>query len=63
MKPETFRMILQSAMDGSHDGLTKILEIYAPLIKKYSWINGKFDEDLKQYILIHIALNISKFNI
>lgn len=63
MKPEEFRAILQAAVAGSHEALEKILELYEPLINKHSRINGKMDEDLKQYILIHIALNISKFDI
>lgn len=32
-----------------------------PLIRKYSFNGPEFDEDLHQYLLIHIALNISKF--
>ena len=28
-----------------------------------SYLYGRLDEDLKQYILMHIALNISKFKI
>lgn len=63
MKPEEFHKVLENATLGSHDALEKILELYDPLINKYSWIDGRFDEDLKQYILMHIALNISKFNI
>ena len=39
--------------------LEKLLELYEPLITKYSKVNGKLDEDLRQYQLIHIALNIS----
>ena len=31
----------------------------ATILEQY----GRLDEDLKQYILIHIALNISKFKI
>lgn len=63
MKPEEFRRILEEAIMGSHEALEKILELYDPLINKHSWVNGRFDEDLKQYILIHIALNISKFDV
>lgn len=63
MKPEEFRRILLEATLGNHEALEKILELYGPLISKYSWVDGKFDEDLKQYILIHIALIISKFDI
>ena len=61
--PEEFRRILQEATLDSHEALEKILELYDPLINKYSWVDDKIDEDLKQYILIHIALNISKFDI
>lgn len=63
MTKEDFRLILQAAVSGSHEALENILELYAPLINKHSLVDGKIDEDLRQYILIHIALNISKFNI
>lgn len=61
MKREEFQLALQAAISGSHEALEKLLKMYAPLIDKHSKINGQLDEDLKQYILIHIALNISKF--
>ena len=35
--------------------------LYDPLIDKHCFINGKHDDDLKQYLLMHLALNISKF--
>ena len=54
-------MTLLEAVSGSHEALEKILELYAPMINRYSLVNGRLDEDLRQYILIHIALNISKF--
>lgn len=58
-----FRDILQAAIDGEHAALEIILDMYGPLIRKYSHVDGVFDEDLHQYILIHIALKISQFNI
>ncbi|MDO4167602.1 MAG: helix-turn-helix domain-containing protein [Eubacteriales bacterium] len=61
MNREEFRLTLLEAVSGSHEALEKILELYAPLIDKHSFVNGRMDEDLRQYILIHIALNISKF--
>ncbi len=61
MDKATFRRVLQGAVAGSHDDLEVILELYAPLIDKHCYIDGKFDEDLRQYILMRIALNISKF--
>ena len=56
-----FYTILQGAVSGSHKDLESILVLYESLIRKYCYFNGKYDEDLHQYILIRIALNISKF--
>lgn len=61
MKAEEFRMVLYDAIGGSHEALEQLLAQYEPLINKHSMVNGALDEDLRQYILIHIALNISKF--
>lgn len=58
-----FRSILTAAVAGEHSALKIILEQYSPLINRYSVINGELDEDLRQYILMHIALNIGKFSI
>lgn len=63
MNREEFRLTLMEAISGSHEALEKLLELYAPLIDRHSRVNGQIDEDLRQYILIHIALNISKFTI
>lgn len=50
-------------MAGSHENLEELLQLYMPMINKYSYLDGQLDEDLRQYIMIHIALNISKFPI
>ncbi len=56
-----FPDVLQGAVEGNHEDLEEILKLYMPMIDRYSYLNGKLDEDMKQYIMIHIALNISKF--
>ena len=61
MTKNEFALILQGAVAGRHDDLEKILDLYEPLIRKHSYHNGVFNEDLHQYLLIHIALNINKF--
>ncbi len=63
MTAEEFKAVLQAAIAGSHEALETILDQYEPLIRKHSYIEGRYDEDLHQYLLIHIALNISKFSI
>lgn len=60
---DLFRITLQGAVAGNHDDFEKIVDLYAPLIEHHCYINGKYDEDLHQYILMRIALKISKFNI
>ena len=63
MNASEFKKVLQGAVLGNHRDLESILELYMPMIEHHSYLYGRLDEDLKQYILIHIALNISKFNI
>ena len=48
---------------GKSSGFRDHTELYMPMIEHNSYLYGRLDEDLKQYILIHIALNISKFKI
>ena len=63
MNASEFKKVLQGAVLGNHRDLESIMELYMPMIEHNSYLYGRLDEDLKQYILIHIALNISKFNI
>ena len=58
---EKFQRVLEGAIAGKHGDLEALLQLYMPLINHYSMLNGKLDEDLRQYLMIHIALNISKF--
>lgn len=63
MSQEEFHNVLTGAVAGSHEDVAQILELYMPLIDKHSYVNGRLDEDLKQYLMIHIALQIGKFPI
>lgn len=63
MSHEEFRNVLQGAISGNQDDVEKLLKMYSPLVNRSSHIQGKLDEDLRQYILMHIVKNISKFKI
>ncbi len=63
MSKEKFHNVLTGAVAGCHEDLEQILELYMPLIDRHSYMNGRLDEDLKQYLMIHIALQIGKFPI
>ena len=63
MTKEEFRSVLTGAMAGCHKDMEQMLELYMPLIDKYSYVNGRLDEDLKQCLMIHITMQIGKFPI
>ena len=63
IKPNEFESVLIRAVSGSHSDIEFILKMYAPLIDRSSYFRGKLDEDLRQYILIHVVKNIAKFKI
>lgn len=56
MKKTDFDMILERAVNGSRSDIEQILKLYEPLINKASYIKGKIDEDLKQYIWVHLDI-------
>ena len=56
-----FKVILQNAIGGNCNDMDKLLQMYNPLIKRYSYIHGKIDKDLRQYLFVHIIKNLSKF--
>ncbi len=63
MTSEKFANLLSASISGSEAAIEKIIELYAPLINSNSILYGKQDEDLRQYIILHIIKNISKFKI
>ena len=58
MSAKEFRTTLMAAVNGSNEALADIIEI-----NSRSYIDGELDEDLRQYILLHIFKNISKFSL
>lgn len=63
MKENNFEFLLKSAVEGNVIAIGEILMLYEPLIRKYSYIYGKFDEDLHQELMGTIFSNIHKFKI
>lgn len=63
MNSKDFYMMLASAISRNNEAIEKILELYAPLINSTAILYGKSDEDLRQYIILHIIKKIPKFKI
>lgn len=61
MTAHEFRSLLQRAISGDNAAIELILLMYMPIINRYSVIDGKFDDDCRQYILMHISVNVRKF--
>lgn len=63
MMRDDFHDLLKKAVGRDVDALEQLLELYRPLIERYSRLKGQMDEDLYQHLLLYIALNISRFKI
>ena len=47
-----FKNILVRAHHGDKEAVDKLYEQYKPLLRKYSFVNGVFDEDLHHILVI-----------
>ena len=63
MKSRKFSEVLREAIAGNPDAVEAIILRYMPLIDSRSQINGELDEDLRQYILMRIVMQIPSFHI
>lgn len=57
----TFDQLLQDAKNGSNSAVTKILQIYRPLLIKNLIVRGRFDEDLYQELCLILLKCIKQF--
>lgn len=56
-----FEELLFRAKQGDEESKEKILEMYRPLLIKYSLVNGIFDEDLYQELVVEVLKCIQYF--
>ena len=58
---DSFSDLLRRAVDGEAEAVDEILRFYMPLINRNSVVDGVFDEDCRQYIMMRVAEQIGKF--
>jgi len=63
MNNEEFVLLLQKATKNDKDAIYEIIKMYEKLIYKHSYVNGKFDEDCRSYIIADVIAAIKKFKI
>ena len=61
MNDKEFELTLKQAISGDNNAIMRIIKLYEPLINNNSIIDDKFDEDLKQFILLQLVRKICKF--
>jgi len=61
MKDDEFVLLLIKSKLGDNQAIHQIIQMYAGLIYKNSYINGKFDEDCRAYIESRLVAEIKKF--
>ena len=63
MKSVDFDKTLEKAIHGDEKATQYIIDKYLPLIRKNSIVDGVFDEDCMQYILMRFILELRKFKL
>lgn len=58
-----FRSLLQQAKQGNEAAIKQLYQRYQPLLRKYSWLDSSFDEDLYQTLSIEFLVVISMFEL
>ena len=58
-----FKTLLTNAQAGNQEAIEALLEMYRPLLRKNSFVNGVFDEDLFQEQCLHFLSVIRNFKI
>ena len=58
-----FKHILVRAHHGDKEAIDKLYEQYKPLLRKYSFVNGVFDEDLHHILVIAFLEMIRTFKV
>lgn len=61
MTQQDFESVLSEAIQGDRKALECLLNLYQPLIRKYSYVNGRFDEDLYQQQIFQVLKQVEKF--
>ena len=63
MSDKEFVLLIQKATQNDKTAIYEIIRQYEKLIYKYSYVNGKFDEDCKAHIELNLIVAIRKFKI
>ncbi len=56
-------ILLRCAQAGDHRAIEQLLFIYKPLIDRHSYVRGRMDEDLRQFIFLRFVIAIKIFKI
>ena len=58
-----FKELLPRAKRGEEKAFEELIEQFGPLLRKCSYVNGRFDEDLWQILLMALVQAVRRFKI
>ena len=58
MSHQVFREMVERAIAGEKQAMEQLLFLCKPLIDHYSYVNGKFDEDCRQEVILWLIRTI-----
>ena len=62
MESRKLSEVLRAAVAEEPDAMEAIIAKYMPLVNRHSTIGGKLDEDMRQYILMRVVMQIPRFD-
>ena len=63
MKNDEFVLLLHKATENDNEAIYEIILMYKNLIRKKSYVNGRYDEDCEAEIVERVCKAIKKFKI
>ena len=55
-----FMELLERIHSSDPQAIELMIEAYMPLVNRYSYVNGAFDEDCRQFLLMRLLLALGK---
>lgn len=61
MNDKELAIAIREAIAGDREAMERVLVQYMPLIQSNSIVNGRYEEDCRQYIMARLLTEIPKF--
>ena len=63
MLDKEFAEFMRKVKENDIESIEKLISMFTPLIKKYSYINSQYDEDLNAELIYTLIKQAKKYNV